>query len=88
MTDIDWFDRRILRFVLAWAPYGGSSDEDTFPQFGMTSRAVQTRFREILTLKAAPSPHLSEADRALLSRARHLQLRSDTNTSPPGHSRA
>ena len=82
MTEIEWFDRRILQFVLMWAPYGGSSDEDSFPQFGMTGYAVQMRFREIITTKVALSYHLSEADRALLSRAWHLQLRWDAEHSP------
>ena len=27
---MDWFDRKVLHYVLFWAPAGGMDDEDVF----------------------------------------------------------
>ena len=43
---IDWFDRKVLHYVLFWAPAGGMDDEDVFPEFGM--RLVgRSNFRQV-----------------------------------------
>ncbi|MDT5171533.1 MAG: hypothetical protein QOD02_4883, partial [Mycobacterium sp.] len=41
---MDWFDRRIVEYVLMWAPYGRLPDEDVFPEFGMTGHQLWVRF--------------------------------------------
>ena len=71
---MDSFDRLILQFVLAWAPYGGPREDDVWLQFGMTAEQLAVRFAGIVAdlvprIRALPSP-----DRSLLERA-CVQLR-------------
>ena len=66
---MDWFDRGILQFVLAWAPYGGPRDADVFPQFGMTADELVARFNRIVATQIKHVGHLEDSDRLLLARA-------------------
>jgi hypothetical protein len=71
---MDRFDREILEFVLAWAPYGGACNEEAFPEFGMSARELRNRFSQILTATAGRPVRLSDDDRQLLDRARCYEL--------------
>jgi hypothetical protein len=63
------FERQILDFVLAWAPYGGPRDDDTFPEFGLHVSQLHDRFRHIVVALMACGDSLDERDRDLLARA-------------------
>jgi hypothetical protein len=69
MNIMDRFDRRILQFVLAWAPYVGPSDDDVFPEFGITADELRSRFLRIVASQAKCVRDLENADRVLLARA-------------------
>jgi hypothetical protein len=45
---MDGFDRQILQFGLAWAPYAGPADDDVFPEFGITAEELNVRFVAIV----------------------------------------
>jgi hypothetical protein len=67
---MDWFDRRIVEYVLRWAPYGRLPDEDVFPEFGMTGHQLWVRFTAIVSNPTSRDGDLDELDRALVIRAR------------------
>ena len=66
---MDWFDRRIVEYVLMWAPYGRLPDEDVFAEFGMTGHQLWVRFTAIVSNLTSSDEALDELDRALLVRA-------------------
>jgi hypothetical protein len=66
---MDAFDRQILAFVLAWAPYGGPRDDDTFPEFGLRASQLHDRFRHVVVAMMTCRDGLDERDRNLLVRA-------------------
>lgn len=70
---MDIFERELVTFVLKWAPFGGPTDDETFPLFGMSAECLKQRFRELVTraecdLGTAASPDI----RALVERATKL----------------
>ena len=67
---MDWFDRRIVEYVLMWAPYGRLPDEDVFPEFGMTGQQLCVRFTAIVSYLTSRDGDLNELDRSLIARAR------------------
>ena len=69
MNIMDWFDRRILQFVLAWAPYVGRSDEVVYPEFGITAEELLPRFQWIVASQTKRVRDLENADQLLLARA-------------------
>ncbi|MDT5075792.1 MAG: polymerase sigma-70 factor, subfamily [Mycobacterium sp.] len=69
---MDWFDRKIVEYVLLWAPYGRLHDEDVFPEFGMGAYQLYERFSRITSTMASRAAYLDDLDRALVDRARHL----------------
>ncbi|WP_328514754.1 ribosome silencing factor [Mycolicibacterium palauense] len=71
---MDWFDRSIVEYVLAWGPHDAIDDEDTFPAFGMSADQLEQRFVRIIAGHAASRRRLDHADRELLGRARAYQL--------------
>ena len=46
---MDWFDRKVLLYVLFWASAGGMDDEDVFPEFGMRVDQLNERFNSIVS---------------------------------------
>lgn len=68
---MDWFDRRIVEYVLMWAPYGRLLDEDVFPKFGMGALPLWARFAAIVS-KSSRAGDLDDLDRALVARARNV----------------
>jgi len=71
---MDWFDRKVLQYVLFWAPAGGMEDEDVFPEFGMRVDQLNERFNSIISTLSGCSSHIDDTDRDLLARARRHQL--------------
>lgn len=69
---MDWFDRKIVEYVLLWAPYGRLYDEDVFPEFGMDAHQLYERFSRVVSRMASRPTDLDDLDRALVDRARHL----------------
>lgn len=67
---MDWYDRRIIEFVVRWAPFGGPPDDDLLPRFGLTRRQFAERFKYIVSAKEEPT--LADSDRELLAEARQL----------------
>jgi hypothetical protein len=66
---MDWFERRIVQYVLMWAPYGLLPEDDVFPTFGMTGPELMARFAGIVSAATPPDRDLDDSDRALLDRA-------------------
>jgi hypothetical protein len=81
---MDWFERRILQYVVSCAPYNAMCDEDAFPEFGMRVDQLVRRFVEIVTAQREGGAHLAEEDRDLVSRARDLAARRSSRGSRPG----
>ncbi|MCW2688367.1 MAG: hypothetical protein JWR37_3257 [Mycobacterium sp.] len=71
---MDWFDRKIVEYVLMWAPYGHLHDEDVFPEFGMGARQLHKRFATIISTLTSRAGDLDDLDRALVARAHHLSI--------------
>ncbi|MCV7287457.1 MULTISPECIES: hypothetical protein [Mycolicibacterium] len=66
---MDSYERDLLRFVLAWAPYGGPREDDVWLEFGMTADQLCGRFARVVTgllprVRSLPTP-----DRCLLEQA-------------------
>lgn len=66
---MDSFDRVLLKFVLAWAPYGGPREDDVWLEFGMTTDQLCLRFARTVQCLVPRAGSLSRADRCLLERA-------------------
>jgi hypothetical protein len=79
---MDSFDRHLLQFVLTWIPFGGPTDEDTFPRFGLRAWSVHDRFIASTTLAGARFPSLDEVDADLIRRAQ-AHLHADRPRSSP-----
>lgn len=70
---MDWFDRRVVEFVQAWAPYGGPREEDVFPLFGMSRMRLLRRFDRIVDrLVRQVDEDPNSVDRELLSHVRAI----------------
>lgn len=46
--EVDRFDREIVEFLLAWAPYGDPPDDECFPTFGMTLDQLKDHVRRLI----------------------------------------
>lgn len=68
----DPFHWELIVFMVSWAPYGGPSDEDALPRFGMNSKDLATRFNDVVQALARMRKHLSEQQHELLQRAQRL----------------
>lgn len=66
---MDSFERLLLKFVLAWAPYGGPREDDVWLEFGMTAEQLCSRFARIVCGLVPRVRALSAADRCLLEQA-------------------
>ncbi|WP_166907769.1 hypothetical protein [Mycobacterium sp. DL440] len=66
---MDSFERLLLKFVLAWAPYGGPREDDVWLEFGMTAEQLCARFVRIVSGQVSRARSLSADDRCLLERA-------------------
>lgn len=45
---LDRYERDVLAFVIAWAPYGGPPDDEVLPEFGITKPDLITRAADIV----------------------------------------
>jgi hypothetical protein len=77
-SGIDDFEWDIVAFVVQWAPYGGPSEEDSLPRFGMTCAQLHVRFAEVIRkLGDFHRASLSDPQRELVRRGQRL-LASET----------
>lgn len=73
---VDQFDWEIIEFVVAWAHYGGPSDEHTVPLFGMYAPRLLERFHEmVVRLGRGGHATLTFKQYKLLQRAAAVQSR-------------
>ena len=54
---MDWFDRKVLQYVLFWGPAGGMDDEDVFPEFGMRVDQLNAVQLDHLDAERVQQPH-------------------------------
>ncbi|MFV8048110.1 hypothetical protein [Mycobacterium sp. 48b] len=81
---MDSFERLLLKFVLAWAPYGGPREDDVWLEFGMTAEQLCVRFAGIVSGHVPRAKALSAADRCLLGRAcRYLRHQRESGERRP-----
>lgn len=71
---LDWYDRRILEFVVECGPCSQPTDEQTLACFGISARRVMRRLDAVIDLHAVPGTTLGEPDRDLVKRARALRI--------------
>ena len=45
---MDWFERRIVQYMLQWHPFGGPPEDDVLPHFGMSPPQLERRFNRIV----------------------------------------
>ncbi|MEV0669513.1 hypothetical protein [Mycobacterium sp. NPDC050441] len=81
---MDSFERFLLKFVLAWAPYGGPREDDVWLEFGMTVDQLRARFARIVAALVTRVRALPAADRCLLERAcRYLRHQRESGVCRP-----
>jgi|RhiMetStandDraft_4_1073278.scaffolds.fasta_scaffold711840_1 hypothetical protein len=78
---LDWYDRRILSFVLDWAPQPEPPNDESLVNFGINSRRVMRRFDAVVDVFDTIA--LEEADQNLLRRA--ADFRPHVPRQPVGH---
>ncbi|AKS31862.1 hypothetical protein [Mycolicibacterium goodii] len=66
---MDSYDRDVMRFVLAWAPYGGPREDEVWVSFGISVEQLGERFADAVTRCRLRAAVLPESDRQLLARA-------------------
>ncbi|MBJ8344334.1 hypothetical protein [Antrihabitans sp. YC2-6] len=71
------FDRQILEFLLAWAPYGGPPEEDVLTEFGMSADQLDKRRHQIVSTQR--TGELNDDERQLALRAANLDYRQPAN---------
>jgi len=71
-SQLDWFDREVVRYVVLWAPHGEGRDEDVYPMFGMTVEQLVNRFNRIIDISVPRLGRLAKSDRELVDKARQL----------------
>jgi hypothetical protein len=69
---LDWYDRRIVSFVLD-SDLLSRPDESTCVQFGMDARRIMKRFDAVLDVSASQQLPLDAADMDLVNRARQYR---------------
>jgi hypothetical protein len=70
---MDQFDREIVEFVAAWAPYGGPPEDEVLPRFGMSADRLRNRLRQIVV--EARNTTLTSDDRRLVLQAAEVAAR-------------
>jgi hypothetical protein len=62
------FDRELIEFFLQWEPFGGPTEEEAFPRFGLTCEQLRTRIETILSGQST-APVSKPTDQLLLRSA-------------------
>jgi hypothetical protein len=63
---VDWFERRIVQYMLQWHPFGGPPEDDVLPHFGMSPPQLERRFNRIVKKMENERDSLREEDSSLL----------------------
>jgi hypothetical protein len=66
---LDWYDRRILEFVVECGPRAQPTDEQTLPCFGISAQRVMRRLDAVIDVVGSQQLPLGENDRELVTRA-------------------
>ena len=66
---LDWYDRRILAFVLNWPSAEELPEGECRNWFGISPRAVMRRFDAVVDVYVSHHVPLDESDLDLISRA-------------------
>lgn len=67
---INRFDRELLQYLLAWAPYGRPPSENCLPHFGIPPHRFEQRVREIVSDYLGCA--LNARDRRLIAAVRNV----------------
>jgi hypothetical protein len=71
---MDWFDRRIVQYMLHWQPFGGPPEEEVLPRFGMSLPQLNRRFDRIVKRMEVQREALRSEDVALLSAVNRVKV--------------
>ena len=71
---LDWYDRRIVEFVIECGPHPRPTDAQTHACFGISAQRVMRRLDAVINLVDNPGLALGETDRDLLQRVRALRV--------------
>jgi hypothetical protein len=66
---LDWYDRRILEFVVECGPRAQPTDEQTLACFGISAQRVMRRLDAVIDVVDSHQLRLGENDRELVTRA-------------------
>lgn len=66
---LDWYDRRILEFVVECGPRSQPTDEQTLACFGISAQRVLRRLDAVIDVVDSHQVLLGETDRELVRRA-------------------
>jgi len=66
---LDWYDRRILEFVVECGPRAQPTDEQTLACFGISAQRVMRRLDAVIEVVDSHQLRLGEKDRELVTRA-------------------
>lgn len=71
---MDWFDRRIVQYMLHWQPFGGPPEDEVLPRFGMSLPQLNRRFNRIVKRMEVQRELLTSEDVALLSAVNRVKV--------------
>lgn len=71
---MDWFDRRIVQYMLHWQPFGGPPEEEVLPRFGMSLPQLNRRYHRIVKRMEVQREALRSEDEALLSAVNRVKV--------------
>ena len=73
LDPVDSFDWDVVGFMLIWAPYGGPTEEECVPRFGMSRLELHARFANVMRKLSRISPaNFTDPQRELIARGRRL----------------
>ena len=78
---LDWYDRRILAFVVSQPSDRPLPEQECRSWFGISPRAVMRRFNAVVDVYVSHHVPLDDADRALLDRAARFRSSSSASRS-------
>ena len=71
---MDWFDRRIVQYMLCWHPFGGPPEDEVLPGFGMSLPQLNRRFSRIVKSMESHRDSLHTEDAALLTAVNRVKV--------------
>lgn len=68
-SELQRFERELLAWFVSWAPYGGAPDDETFPEFGLSTSEATDRVTILVCQRLSGELPTPAADRVLVARA-------------------